>query len=331
MANPWLLISAFGGAEPTLIGQGNQPKSFIPLDRVFRSRHTASTAMLEVQQLVLDMINRPSPIDHTATSGSRMVAMPLLNSERRLHGLHLWRGRVDETPPDRDPVGAWHFNLTLGQASGSDDLFDLYRVAEEDRRSTVAQAGAFTRLKTNLDEGEALAKILRSEPGTEHQAVWTVVRDDGEERAAHFSCRMLREGEHVILRGLTHDIGPAASARVAAQAPVVLEHRIVETKLRPGEHLAYVDLRRLQLVKWRGEPMPGIAWENLPGQPTPGIHPDDVSIARRMVDDLAHRSTSGEIRFRALDGTWRLVHLEVSLMMFDQHTTGGLVTARFAE
>jgi len=333
MATEWLLISTFGGAEPSIIGVGSRPKQFVPLSQHFSARRGPNKALEEAQSVVVELIGNPVPIDRISNDGRiRIVAKPLLNSAGRLHGIYLWRGAADETVPPRDPAGAWHFNLTQGKASGSEDLFDLYGVSEEDRRSEVAQAGAFTRLKTNADEGEALAKIVTSAPGTEHQAVWTVRRDDGQERAAHFSCRMLEERPdpasdrtEVILRGVTQDIGPANEVPTAPP-PVILEHRVLEAKIRPGEYLAYVDIKRLKLIKWHRDPRPGIAWESVVGEPEPAMHPEDVSIARQMSKDLARGATSGVLRFRGVDGAWKPLHLEVCLMAFDQHTTGGLVT-----
>ncbi|RDI12361.1 hypothetical protein DEU38_13612 [Rhodococcus sp. AG1013] len=336
MTTDWLLISTFGGQEPSLIGVGSSPKPFVPLGRHFKGRRSQpNRALDDVQNALLEIMADPEHrrIDRESEDGrKRILAEPLLNSESRLHGVYFWRGDTDEAPPPRDPAGAWHFNLTAGKASGSDDLFDLYGVAPEDRRSEAALAGAFTRLVTNRDEGEALAKIVQSEPGTEHQAVWKVRRDDGEERAAHFSCRMLEEKpdpagdrREVILRGITHDIGPAGEVP-AAPPPVILEHRVLDAVLTPGEYLAYVDLKRLALIKWRSEPMPGVAWEDAVGEPAPAMHPSDVPLARKMAKDLAYRKVEGILRFRGLDGDWKPLHLSVALMAFDESTHGGLVT-----
>lgn len=335
MTPEWLLIDTFGGAEPALIGLGSTPKPFVALDRHFKTRRGQRNRSLDdIRSTVLEVMADPHdrPIDRTTDDGDhRIVAVPLLNSEGRLHGIHLWRGGVSDELPRRDPVGAWHFNLTAGTASGSEDLFDLYGVAPEDRRSEAALSGAFNRLVTNHDEGQALAKIVQSEPGTEHQAVWKVRRDDGVERAAHFSCRMLDERPEpdaprvVILRGVTHDIGPAEHVS-SAPPPVILEHRVLDAVLAPGHYHAYVDLKRLTLIKWRNQPMPGIAWGNAVGEPKPAIHPDDLPLARAMAKDLAHRKVEGVIRCRGLDGAWKPLHLSVALMAFDESTHGGLVT-----
>lgn len=336
MATEWLLISTFGGRAPSLIGIGSRPKPFVPLDQHFK--RGASKALSEVQSVVAEIMGHRAPIDRVASDGrTRTIAHPLLNSVGRLHGIFLWRGPADEDVSSRDPAGAWHFNLTLSKASGSDDLFDLYGVSEEDRRSEVAQAGAFTRLRTNADEGQALAKIVTSDPGTEHQAVWTVVRDDGSERAAHFSCRMLEERPdpasdrtEIILRGITHDIGPANEVPTAPP-PVILEHRVIDATRREGEYRAIVDLNRLTLIKWYGPAMPGIAWENATGEPDPAVHPEDLKIALEMRNDLeAKGSAAGVIRVMALNKQWTRVRLDVRKMALDVQTNAGFATVTTA-
>lgn len=333
MATKWLLISTFGGAVPSIVGQGRSPKPFIPLNKVLKSRRSFDDAAAAVTEVMAT----PVKIDRTSSDGlRRIIAVPLCTFEGRLHAIHLWVASVDEQVAQRDPAGAWYFNLTDRKVSGSEDLFDLYGVSPEDRRSEAAMAGAFDRLDTGVDEGEALAKIVQSEPGMEHQAVWTVKRDDGDRRAAHFSCRAVEEHPDpednrtvVILRGVTHDIGPANDVPTAPP-PVILEHRVLDAKLKPGEYDAYVNLRNLSLIRWRSNPMPGIAWEGGEGEPSPAMHPEDIEVARRMSADLARGGTSGVIRFRGLDGEWKPLHLQASLVAFNQHTTGGLVTVSAA-
>ncbi|BAH56098.1 GAF domain-containing protein [Rhodococcus opacus] len=333
MATKWLLVSTFGGAVPSIVGQGRTPKPFVPLEQVIKSRRSFADAT----SAITEVMAHPTKIDRLSSDGlRRVIADPLCTFEGRLHAIYLWVGSAEEKVAQRDPAGAWYFNLTDFKVSGSDDLFDLYGVAPENRRSEAAMAGAFDRLDTGVDEGHALAKIVKSTPGMEHQAVWTVKRDDGARRAAHFSCRAVEERPDpnsdrkvVILRGVTHDIGPADDVPTAPP-PVILEHRVLDAKLKPGEYLAYVDHKKLSLLKWRGNPMPGIAWEGGVGEPTPAMHPDDVEVARRLSADLARGSTSGVIRFRGLDGEWKPLHLEVSLMAFDQHTMGALVTVSAA-
>ncbi|MEC3952780.1 GAF domain-containing protein [Nocardia sp. CDC153] len=325
----WLLIETFGGGEPSVIGLGSAPRKFVPLAQMFRQRETLATlrSAIAATQAAL------APVEMMSEDGRRRtLTHPLLITPERMHAVLVWSGPTEETVPPRDPVGAWYFNLSTSKSTRSDDLLDLYGVAPENRAREHAIAGVFTRVITNSDESDALAKIVRSAPGTEHQAVWTVRRDDGALRAAHFSCRLLEEpgpagGSETFFRGVTHDIGDATNVS-AAPPPVILEHRVLDAAAEEGEFRAIMDLRTLRLLRWMGPPMPQIAWQSLAGEPEPEIHPEDLDIAKTMSRNLAHQRTSGTLRLRALDGGWKPVHARAVLMALDQHTTAALVTIR---
>ncbi|WP_072803107.1 GAF domain-containing protein [Rhodococcoides yunnanense] len=326
MSSSWLLIETFGGAQPSVIGRGSTQKSFVELAKVIRSAATRD----EAERAVLEVMTTGRSVDRQSEDGRRLVlAEPLKVFSERVHGVWLWIGDHDEKVPTRDPAGAWLFNLTTSTASGSDDLLDLYGVPEDQRPTQRAIAGAFTRLVTNRDESEAMAKIVNSVPGDVHQAVWTVRRDDEQLRAAHFSCRMLAEDvggkTEVILRGITHDLGPAEDITIAPP-PTILEHRILEASTKDGEYRALVNLRTLNLLRWyNSDPVPNICWENVAGEPTPAIHPDNLPIAKKMSKGLAHKRTTGTVRFRTMDDKWKPLHLNASLVSLDQHTTAALV------
>ncbi|MFC9996917.1 GAF domain-containing protein [Nocardia sp. NPDC127526] len=325
----WLLIETFGGGEPTVIGLGSAPRKFISLAQLFRHRETLAT----IRGAIAATAGTLAPVEMISDDGRRRtVTVPRLITPERMHAVLVWSGPVEEQVPPRDPVGAWYFNLSTSKSTRSDELLDLYGVPPEQRAREHAIAGVFTRVITNSDESDALAKVVRSAPGTEHQAVWTVRRDDGALRAAHFSCRMLEErsatGEsEVLLRGVTHDIGDATDIS-AAPPPVILEHRVLDAAAADGEFRAIVDLRTLRLLRWMGPAMPEIAWQALAGEPEPAIHPDDITAAKTMSRDLAHTRTAGRLRLRTLDGGWKPVHARAVLMALDQYTTAALVTVR---
>jgi hypothetical protein len=323
------LIETFGGEgrqEPTVIGMGSTPKGMVPLSAVLgRGRHLG-----ELMAAVARVSASGRPLRVPTSDGTRQIVVdPLIAYSGRVHGVHAWIGRTDETPPDRDPAGAWYFNLTTGKIGGSDDLLDLYGVAPQDRRTQRVVAEAFTRLTTNADEAAGLAVIVKAQPGAEHQATWSVRRDDGAVRAANFACRAVAEEApdgtvEVVLRGITHDIGPAETTP-SAPTRMVLAQQVLAAQAEPGRHRAIVDLRTLRLLRWLDDPMPGIAWEN-EATPRPAMHPDDLRRAR----DLAHNlgdggKVTGVLTFRFTDGTWKPVTVEANLMLLDEHTTAGYV------
>jgi hypothetical protein len=330
MAARWLLIETFGGVgreEPTVIGVGSVPKGMVALSSVLgRGKY-----LDDVRALIARVAMSGERVVSASHDGRRqMIGDPLIAYSGRIHGVYAWLGELSEEPPPRDPAGAWCFNLTTNKISGSDGLLDLYGVDPQKRRSERLTAEAFGRLITNADESAALAKIVRAEVGTEHQATWTVKRDDDQLRAANFACRMIQEvgeggGPEVVLRGITHDIGPAEQT---PSAPVrhVLAQQVLLAEKDPGEHRAIVDLRTFKLLRWLDEPMPGVAWENDSVHP-PAIHPADIQTAKDMSAALAAPGrVMNTLRLQSVEGDWMPVMVEARLLLLDQITTAALVT-----
>jgi hypothetical protein len=335
VAERWLLIETFGGEghhEPTVIGIGSSPKGMVSMSSVLGRGHYLPDAMV----LVARVIATGQPLRIASSNRARqMIGDPLIAFSGRVHGVHVWIGRPDEEPPPRDPAGAWYFNLTTGKIGGSDDLLDLYGVPIDERRRERAIAEAFSRLTTNADEAAGLAVIVQARPGAEHQATWTVRRDDGQLRAANFACRAVQatntDGRpEIVLRGITHDIGPAETVP-SAPTRMVLAQQVLAAQKEPGRHRAIVNLRTLSLLRWLDDPMPGIAWENDTTQP-PGIHPDDLPLARRMRTALAGGvRITDTLRLQSTIGAWTPVRVEASLMLLDEHTTAAYVVLSEAE
>lgn len=189
----------------------------------------------------------------------------------------------------------------------------------------------FGRLTTDADEGAGLALLVRSQPGDQHQATWAVRREDnGQLRAANFACRVFAEsGEdgqaEKVVRGITHDIGDAEETP-SAPPRMILAQQVIAAEKQPGRHRAIINLRRLTLIRWVDDPMPGVAWQ-LDTEHMPAIHPDDLLIARQLSGSLATQSSvEGVVRVRSVTGGWKRIGVSASLMLLDQHTTAALVT-----
>ncbi len=322
----WLLVETFGGAPRSVIGLGNSPRKMVPLRKILGRGHSLS----DIETAIDKATAAGTRIEHSSTS-RHVIAEPLLTFTDRVHGVYVWSGSPGQAPPPHDPAGAWYFNLTTDVIGGSDDLLDLYGVPPELRRHQRHTAEAFTRLVPNTDVAAALAKIVRSEPGAEHQAVWTVLRDDGDRRAAHFSARTIAEineqGEtEVVLRGITHDIGPADQTP-ASSPPIVLEQRLLDSMAEPGHYRAIINLKTFRILRWLDDPMPGLGWELDEHNPLPWIHDEDWPVANELAEGLVAASkTTGQLRFRGHDGRWHPLDVTLNLVLLDQHTTAGMLT-----
>ncbi len=332
MADRWLLVETFGGGEgrePTVIALGQTPKRMVPLKSVLGR----GGYIRPVREMIDQVAARAEAFRGVTPDGRRqLIAVPLISFAGHVNGVYAWAGLAGEQPPRRAVAGAWYFNRTTGLIGGSDGLLDLYGVAPKDRERERLTAEAFTRLLPGNDQSAAMALLARAEPGMEYQATWTVRRDDGELRAVMLACRVVEENAdggrtEIVVRGVTQDIGPAETTPAAPTVTrVVLAQRVLIAERERGKYRAIVDLRRLEVLEWVDEPPPGVAWEKN-GAYRPGIHPDDIPVARRLSGRLATEDrVEGNLRVRAVSGDWIPVAVTASLMLLDQHTTAALVT-----
>jgi hypothetical protein len=167
-----------------------------------------------VQAMIEQVAATGEPYCGTTADGRRqLMADPLISFAGAVNAVYAWAGLAGEERPPRAVAGAWYFNKSTGLFGGSDDLLDLRGGAAQDRRHERLTAEAFTRLLPNTDESLARALLVRAKPGLEHQATWTVRRDDGELRAVMLACRVVEEAgdggrTEVVVRGVTQDLGP---------------------------------------------------------------------------------------------------------------------------
>ncbi|MEV0359381.1 GAF domain-containing protein [Nocardia sp. NPDC050697] len=335
MAAPkWLLIETFGERpEPSVIAVGRSPKRFVPLENIVHHR----TTLAETKRAITAVTVEHTTIDQVSGDRSRRtIAVPLAISASRLHGLMVWSGSPDEVVPPRDPAGAWLFDLTEDTSLRSDDLLTVYGIPPEQhpeqRIQSIAGVYSAPLISNHRDEGTALARIVRPEDGQETQSLWTLTSPDGQLRALHYSCRQMSETGpdgivHHLVRGITHDIGPATGNPVAPPSNT-LDDRVMDSIADDGAYRAIVNPTTLRLLRWVGPSLPRLAWQALPGQPLPAVHPDDIAAARALLDSAQREQSTGHIRMRALDGAWLRLEVRAKPIDLDPSTTAALVTLR---
>lgn len=338
MAADWLLVETFGGTrrEPTVLAAGSSPRSMVSI----RSVLGRGPFLPDALGVIARVVEHGEPVEARTTNGKRrVIGHPLPSYGGLVHGVQLWIGPLEEEPPPRDPAGAWHINLARHVSSRSDDLLRLYGTRADKWRNEhdLAELFAYQRLQTNSDEAKALALIVSATAGAEHLATWTVNRDDGERRAVHFACRCVEVKNpcgrvELVVRGITHDIGPAECVPAAPPPmPVVLAQQVLAAEATPGRWRAIVDLRTMRLLRWLDNPMPGVAW-TLGAPHRPAVHREDLRAAVGLSDELAVSGRAeGILRLRAEDGSWMQVGVSAALMALDQHTTAALVTLTVPE
>lgn len=303
----WRLFATVGapGDEPELVGSETHPYAFVPASKHFKR----SGSVKELKRVVQRLQMKPEPFEVTL-EGRRIAAVPL-TVEGRLHGLWFWSALENvpmHTPP---PAGAWVIDLTTYTALGSPEWAEMADIPEEMRGQERHMGAMFAQVDTAKGaEPKALSLIEGKPVGTIFQAEWTVRRRDETRWRAQFHLRIQDVerlgGVHRCALGLSHNIGEIG--RTGGRRKLEdLTQRVLRAAREPGEYMALMSAKRLQLIRWQTDPSPEIAWLGVDEEPTPGFHPDDIDEARRIlhVETEAEGAISrGEFRVMGIDGEW---------------------------
>lgn len=325
VANDWLLVETLGG-EPVVVAQDRQLKNLVPLTQFLRrSPHHAAiqTAIAETvrtNQSLASITPRPNRVIRTE---------PVVMSDGRVHGVHVWTGPADTEPPERPIPGALKWDLTLGVAT---DTVESLTNSGKDPEVEATHGRAFVeQLPTrefSPNENKLLALAIRAEAGQTICSSWDVTDFTGENIRVGFVVRTAREvvpggREHLVTRGLNwrcHFDG-------AVHRPDYLAQQILRALAQPGVYRAMGDLSNRRMLKWLDGPCPFYDWRSPEAS---RIHPDDQERATRMEADMARlrAPASGVLRLRQQDGGWAPVHVTVTQVELDEGTMAGLVALR---
>ncbi|QII09302.1 DUF5593 domain-containing protein (plasmid) [Rhodococcoides fascians A25f] len=323
----WLLIEAFDEtADPTIVSEGTNPKPFMKLGGMFKTPERRK----EIRSVIDGLRRTKEPLD-VVLGDRRIIAHPLL-LEGRLHAAWLLAGpSTMEVPPHND-AGAWIIDLTTYTALGSQEWAEMADLPPE-HRGQERNIGAMFDQVVMKDGGEsrALSLIETKTVGAGYQGDWIVERRDGSQWRAHFSLRILdvkRHGEvHRCSVGVSQNLGNVVQD--GPQSLMLLEGHYLRMARAEGEHAAIVSSRTLNFIRWVTAASDRLAWKGVDDEPTPGIHPDDLSEAillMRRAESLGR--SEGQIRMMGVDGAYLPCELVIEPVALDGEVRAAFVLLR---
>src|SRR5260370_11946230 len=113
MASDWLLVETLG-KEPAVVALGRQLKNLVPVSTFMRRNpHLAA-----IQRAIAESLqNGQSLVSITPKSHRVIRTEPVLMSDGRVHGVHIWSGPVAVDPPERPIPGPLKWDMTLRVAT----------------------------------------------------------------------------------------------------------------------------------------------------------------------------------------------------------------------
>lgn len=325
MPHDWLLVETLGN-EPAVVALGRQQRNLVPITAFLRRNpHLAAirTAIAE------SMRSGQSLVSITPKKDRVIRTEPVVMSDGRMHGVHVWSGPTDAEPPERAVPGPLKWDLTVGVATDTPESLTNNgkdpAVEDTDGRSF---ADNWPARALNPNESRVLALAVRGEPGQTLCDTWDGTDWQGNPIRVGFVARNALEPgldgrEHLIARGMNWRAEPGASAEPADH----LAQQILHGLAQPGVHRALIDLSNWTLLKWLDEPCPFYDWRRS-AMNAPRIHPSDEPRLAAMTAEFADGAASGVLRMPGHGNTWVAVHLTVNRVELAEKTVAGLVSVR---
>lgn len=325
MSHDWLLVETLG-SEPVVVADGGRTENLIPIS-VFLRR---SPDLMAIQTAISESVHSGEAMNTITPRNDRVIRTePVVMSDGRVHGLHVWIGPLGLEPPERMTPGPLKWDLTAGVAT---DTPESIANSGRDPSTEATHGRTFAEdlpVRTlNPSETKVLSMAIKAEPGMTLCTTWSVTDHQGETICVGFVARANPESQD---DGSERLICRAMNWRAESEGPTLppdhLAQRILDGLARPGVHRALVDPVHWTLLKWLDEPAPFFDWHaRETGQPS--VNPADALQMARMTLEFASGATSAVLRLRANDGGWTPVHITINRIELELGTFAALMALR---
>jgi hypothetical protein len=325
MAHDWLLVETLGD-EPAVVAQGRQLKNLVPITTFLRR----SPYLAAVRTAIAESLQTGQSLTSITPKRDRVIRTePVVMSDGRMHGVHVWTGPADSEPPERPTPGPLKWDLTRGAAT---DTQESLANSGKNPAIEVTYGRAFAEdlpsRELNPNETKVLAMAVKAQPGQTLCSTWDLTDWEGNPVRIGFVARTaLEPGPD----GRDHLVARAMNWRAEFKGPVVsaddLAQRILNGLAQSGVHRALFDLNTWNLLKWLDEPCPFYDWRG--GETDrPLVHPDDEAVMESMTKEFTDGPTSRVLRMRGFDNDWVPVHVTVNRVELESDIFAGLASMR---
>jgi hypothetical protein len=325
MAHDWLLVETLG-EEPAVVAQGRQLKNLVPITTFLRR----SPHLSAILTAIAESVQTGQSLTSITPKRDRVIRTePVVMSDGRLHGVHVWTGPADVEPPERPLPGPLKWDLTLGVATDTRESL-LNSGKDPDVEVTFGRAFAddLPSRELNANESKVLVMAVKAEPDQILCSTWDVTDWKGNPVRIGFVARTgIEPGpdreDHLVARVMNWRAelkGPAVSTDDLAQ-------RILKGLAQAGVHRALVDLRQWRLLKWIDEPCPFYDWRTGVAKKA-GVHPDDIPVVMSMISEFDGGPASRVLRMPGFNDDWVPIFVTVNRVELESEIYAGLISLR---
>lgn len=321
----WLLLEVLGD-EPVVVAQGHNLRRFVPLTAFLRRTPNIAVIRAAVDATV---DHKRGSVNKVADGQTVVRTEPVLMSDGRVHGVHVWTGPPTVRPRPRSVPGAVMWDMTTEIATDTRQALwvaGLNVDAEKTHGRTFAEDIPMGRI--NVDEPEMLALTVNTKPGDTFCTTWDLTAYDGTPIRVSFVARAALEpgadrARHLIARAMNWRV-PRKDAAIADQN---LAARILDGMAQDGIHRALFDLKTWNLLKWIDPPCPHVDWRSADAL-RPFVHPDDRPVMRSMAQKFTDGPVAGVLRLRGWNDSWASMHITAYRVKLLDDTYVGFICIR---
>ncbi|WP_205875211.1 PAS domain-containing protein [Mycobacterium camsae] len=325
MSHDWLLVETLGD-EPAVVAQGRQLKNLVPITTFLRR----SPYLAAVKTAIAESVQTGQALTSITPKSDRVIRTePVMMSDGRMHGVHVWTGPIDEEPPERPVVGPLKWDLTRGVATDTrESLANSGKNPEAEVTYGRAFAEDLPSRELNPNETKVLAMAVKAEPGQTLCSTWDLTDWQGNPVRIGFTARSALEPgpdgrDHLVARAMNWRAERKGGPPVVADD---LALRILNGLAQAGVHRALVDLKNWTLLKWLDEPCSFYDWRG--NDDKQRVHPDDEAVLHSMTKEFADGATSRVLRLPGNDADWVPVHVTANRVELEPETFAGLLSLR---
>jgi hypothetical protein len=308
------------------VAQGRQLKNLVPITTFMRR----SPYLAAVRTAIAESVRTGQSLTSITPKRDRVIRTePVVMSDGRIHGVHVWTGPADAEPPERPTPGPLKWDLTLGMATDTrESLVNTGKNPEVEVTFGRAFVEDLPSRALNPNETKVLAMAVKAMPDQTLCSTWDLMDWQGNPIRIGF---VARTGLEPGPDGRDHLVARAINWRSELEGPAVstdeLAQRILGGLARAGVHRALVDLDNWSLLKWLDEPCPFYDWRGSKAG-RPWVHPDDEQLMSSMTTEFADAATSRVLRMRGHGADWVPVHVTLSKVELEPDVFAGLISLR---
>src|SRR6201987_5404365 len=221
MAHDWLLVETLGD-EPAVVAQGRQVKNLVPITTFLRR----SPYLAAVQTAIAESLQTGQSLTSIPPKRDRVIRTePVLMSDGRVHGVHVWTGPAGAEPAERPIPGPLKWDLTIGVATATrESLANSGKNPDVEVTFGRAFAEDLPSRELNPNESKVLAMAIKAKPDQTLCSTWDLTDWQGNPIRIGFVARTALEpgrsgGQLLVSRGMNWRSelkGPAAPPKILA-------------------------------------------------------------------------------------------------------------------